>query len=194
MSVTKKDVGYFARIIGVLLVITMFVALLLSCVNMITKDRIAANEKAKLQEAIEKLYPDKEKLSYDKLNVSLDTKDEDVKKAFTALYIVKDDGNEIGYYAEVAPKGFNGAIKMLIGITLDGKISGIQIITHGETVGIGDKIEDKSFRGGFNGLTSTEEADDIDVITGATYSSKAVKVGVKTALCAYSSYTGGAEQ
>ena len=187
MKVTKKDVGYFARIIGVLLVITMCVALLLSAVNMITKDKIAANEKAKLENAIGELFkgitPTTEKLS-------VSTDDE----TLVSFNLVKNGDAPVGFYAEVLPTGFKGTVSMLVGLTLDGKVTGIQILTHGETVGIGDKIEEDSFLDGFNGISSAGEADGIDVITGATYSSKAVKNGVKVAINAYSAYKGGAAQ
>ena len=180
-----KNAGYFVRIVGVLLVITMCVALLLSAVNMITKDKIAANEKAKLETAIGNLFtgitPKTEKLSVN----SGDT-------ALISFNLVKNGDTPVGYYAEVAPTGFKGTVSMLVGITLDGKVSGIQVLTHGETVGIGDKIENEDFLKDFNGLASSGEAEGVDVITGATYSSKAVKNGVKTALDAFSAYKGGA--
>ena len=58
MKFTKKDLGTFVRITGVLLIITMSVAFLLSFVNGITKDKIAANEAAKTAEAVKALFPD----------------------------------------------------------------------------------------------------------------------------------------
>ena len=196
MNMTKKDVSFFIRVIGVLLVITMCVAGLLSLVNMITRDRIAAIEVEKTNAAIKALF----------IGVS-DPKGSDAPvytseqdTALEGLYEVKSGDAIVGYYAKVAPKGFKDKVNMLVGLDTEGKVCGIQIISHGETVGIGDKIEDESFRSLFNGksgvLTYKKGADNsgslMDGISGATYSSKAVIAGVSSACAAYEAYKGGA--
>lgn len=196
MNISKRDIPYFAKIVGALLLITMFVALLLSFVNMITKDVIAENDAKKTAEAIKQLFPDAASPVTDKLDVSLDD------ASFEALYKVTDGDTEIGYYAEVYPKGFKGEIAMLVGISPDGKVLGIRIVTHGETVGIGDRIEDEAFLDTLTGVSgsvsySKDKTDTdikIDGISGATYSSKAVIYGTNTALKAYKAYKGGAAQ
>ena len=192
MTVTKKDVGYFARIIGVLLVITMCVALLLAVVNMITKDTIAENERAQLEEAIGELFKDAKEPKPKQLNVKLNTKNDEIDSAFNALYLVTDGDAPIGFYADVTPVGFKGGVSMLVGIDLTGKVTGIQILTHSETVGIGDKIEDESYLKKFKDADSIDAIEKIDTISQATYSSTAVKNGVKTAIAAYNAYVGGA--
>lgn len=180
MSITKKNVLYFVRIIGVLLVITMCVAALLALVNDVTKDTISKNEEKALKSAVKAIFSDVNDPKTEKLNVSLDD------KTFNGLYSVKDGDTLVGYYASVAPKGFKGAVEMLVGVSLDGTVCGIQIVTSGETPGIGDKIEKASFLNKFNGKNKTTL--DVDTISGATYSSKAVINGTKTALSAYEKY------
>ena len=194
MTVTKKDVSYFAKIIGVLLLITMCVAALLSLVNAITKDTITENEAKKTSEAIKQLFPTATS------PVATDTKTALDDDSFVALYKVKDGESEIGYYAEVAPTGFKGKITMLVGMDNDGKVCGIQILSHGETVGIGDKIENPDFLARLTGKSGSVtykkgaggSGSEIDGISGATYSSKAVIAGTNTALKAYNTYKGGA--
>ena len=194
MKLTKQDIPFFVRIIGILLLITMCVAALLALVNDITKDTIAENEAKKTAEAIKSLFPDAS---------SPEAKDSGVKlsdESFAALYAVSDGGVLIGYYAEVAPTGFKGKVNMLVGLSMDGKVCGVQILSHGETVGIGDKIEDASFLdtlvGKSGSVTYKKGADnsgsEIDGISGATYSSKAVIAGTNTALRAYETLVGGA--
>ena len=188
MTLTKKDVGYFARIIGVLLVITMCVALLLSAVNMITKDKIAANEKAKLEAAISAIFSNASSPVTTKLDLSYEN------ETLTSFNLVTDGDAAVGYYAEVSPVGFKGKVTMLVGLTLNGEVCGIRVISHGETVGIGDKIEDEGFLGTFYGVSTQDAANKVDLISGATYSSKAVRNGVSTAINAYNAFYGGAEQ
>ncbi len=182
MNVTKKNVLYFVRIIGVLLVITMCVAALLSLVNEVTKDKIAKNDEKTLDAAVKSIFVNVSDPKTEKLTVALDD------KTFNGLYAVKNGDTLAGYYAEVAPKGFKGAVEMLIGIGLDGTVCGIEIVSSGETPGIGDKIEKNSFLNKFKGKNASTL--DVDTISGATYSSKAVINGTKTALKAYEKYIG----
>lgn len=41
----------------------------------------------------------------------------------------------------VAPDGYSGSIKMIVGVNVDGSIAGVRVLTHGETPGLGDKID-----------------------------------------------------
>lgn len=178
MTVNKKNVLYFVRIIGVLLVITMCVAALLALVNEITKDKIAENEKAALESALAKLFEGKGALETENTDIKLDD------KAFVGFYKVKNHEGGLGYYAKVAPKGFKGDVVMLIGITPDGNVCGIEILSTSETPGIGDKIEKSEY---LDKIASGQ----YDTISGATYSSKAVINGTKLALEAYAEYVKG---
>ena len=178
MSVDKKNVSYFARIIGVLLVITMCVAALLSLVNYITKDRIAENEAEEIRKAVSKLFPEYTELTASEIETSLDD------KTLKGFYAVKNGDTVIGYYANVSPKGFKGPVGMLVGMKTDGTVCGIEIISSGETPGIGDKILKRSF---LDKIISGK----YDTISGATYSSRAVINGTKTAISAYQSIANG---
>ena len=116
------------------------------------------------------------------------------------FYEVKDGETVIGYYADVAPVGFKGAVNMMVGLSTDGKVVGVKILSHGETIGIGTRIEDEGFLSGFIGRfgslsykTGAAAGEDgvIDGLSGATYSSKAVIVGVDAALAAFNTAKGG---
>ncbi len=180
MKMTKKDVLFFTRIIAVLLIITMCIAGLLALVNEVTKDTIAENERAEINAAIKELFPAIKSPKTKELSVKLSD------DTFNSLSEVKDGEELAGYYARVSPKGFKGAVVMLVGITEDGKICGIRIVSSGETPGIGDKIEQKSFLNKFKGQNKASLK--VDTISGATYSSRAVIEGTKTALAAYEAY------
>ena len=195
MNIKKNDVTYVLKICAVLLIITMCVAALLAFVNGVTKETIATNEKTRISEALATLFPD-----------AAAPEATEIKGEFgdtvNGLYVVEDGDTEIGYYADVSGKGFKGvgSVGMMVGISLDGKVVGIEIIKCDETIGIGTKIKDAGFLSGFIGrsgsvsyekgaLPGTEGI--IDGISGATYSSKAVIDGVDAALKAYNAQMNG---
>ena len=179
MKIEKKDVLYFARIISVLLLITMLVALLLAFVNGITAPVIAANEEKKMTAAISELFPT---ASEPKTEAATFTKE---IEGLDTFYRVTDGGEGVGFCAIVVPKGFKGEVKMMVGI-VDGKVCGIRVLSHSETVGIGDKALNDGYFAGFNGISDPQT--NVDVVSGATYTSKAVKNGVKIALEAMACY------
>ena len=96
-----------------------------------------------------------------------------------------------GYAGQVAPGGFNGAIQMLVGVSKDGKILGVAVISQTETAGLGaiagaDNDAGQEFRDQYIGLTGLLAVDkdggEIQSITGATVTSRAVTKGINAAL------------
>ncbi len=96
------------------------------------------------------------------------------------------DGDEIvGLAIEVPGRGgYAGDIVIMIGIDLQtDQIVGLEIIQHSETPGVGSKVEKSSFRKQWKGLPVnkpvelTSKGGQIDAISGATYSSKAIVDG-----------------
>ena len=89
-------------------------------------------------------------------------------------------GNVIGYVLSATSKnGYNGEVTVAIGVDLSGAITGFKPLEHSETPGFGAKCEDDSFKSQFPGLTS---ADEIDAISGATFTTKAVREAVGAGL------------
>lgn len=94
----------------------------------------------------------------------------------------------------VAPDGYNGEIRMLVGIFADGRISGVSIISHRETPGLGDPVERNrsDWALGFDGKSLQNPAErgwavkrdggDFDQFTGATITPRAVVRAVRRAL------------
>ncbi len=177
MKVEKKDVLYFLRLTAVLLVITTFVAVLLAFVNGITAPVIAASEEKATLEAIKELFPSASDPKTEELATTEEIDDLD------ALYVVSDGDENVGFCAIVVPKGFKGEVKLMIGIS-DGKVCGIRLLSHGETIGIGDKALSDDYFEKFNGIyvAGSDPTVDVDAVSGATYTSKAIKNGVKAAL------------
>lgn len=87
---------------------------------------------------------------------------------------------------EIVKTGYKlDGIHVLVGINANGEVSGVSFISILETPGLGSKIKDKSFTDKFLSITSPEDVDTVDVISGATYSSKGMKMAVKSALEIY---------
>ncbi len=79
-------------------------------------------------------------------------------------------------------------LHLLIGIDSDGTVKGISFLEIGETPGVGTKVQDDSFVEKFIGLGADADTDDIDNITGATFSSKGMKSAYKKAVTLYSEH------
>lgn len=101
------------------------------------------------------------------------------------LYMGMNEEQGIGYAVEVVPRGYGGEIKILVGISLKGKICGIKVLSQNETAGLGTNVVKPDFLKQFleKSLADPLEAKkDIKAITGATISSRAVCRGVREAL------------
>ncbi len=98
-------------------------------------------------------------------------------------------GNPVADIAETAGKGYSSYIKMLVSLSPDMKISDVKVLDMNETPGLGDQVLEKSFLDQFKGkslsqivLIKGETKDNIQAISGATYSSRGVTNGVKDAV------------
>lgn len=167
---------YVLRLALTLLVITAVVAVALAGVNSITQPKIEAFNAQKLQSAIEDVLPG----GGDAVTFTDDT------GLVSSVY-----QGESGYAVEVCPNGFGGAITMMVGVGNDGKVLGISVVSQAETAGLGAVCAaatsaGEAFRGQFAGQSGsvavTKDGGQIDAITGATITSRAVTVGVNAAL------------
>ena len=88
-----------------------------------------------------------------------------------------------GYVIETVTAGYAGDIRMLIGVDTDGKVTGLVIREMTETAGLGmNALNDTDFLSQFlNTSGDAEIGTDVDAITGATVTSKAIARCVKSA-------------
>ena len=168
---TESTVKYVLRIALTLLAITAVVAVILAAVNTVTAPRIAAQNEQKTQNAIEAVLPGG---------------GQEVKE-FT------DDTGLVtaAYKGDNGCAGFNGAVTMMVGVDNEGKVTGISIISHTETAGLGATADantdaGRAFRDQFIGMSGTvsvtKDGGEVDALTGATITSRAVCTGVSAAL------------
>ncbi|MBR1972740.1 MAG: FMN-binding protein [Oscillospiraceae bacterium] len=172
---TESTVMYVLRLALTLLAITAVVAACLAGVNSITAPAIAELTAQKTQEAIQAVLPGG---------------GESVDFPETAL-VSKVYASDTGYAVEVTPGGFDNTITMMVGVDKAGSVLGISIISHTETAGLGAVAAagtpaGEAFRGQFVGASGsvsvTKDGGQMDAITGATITSRAICVGVNAAL------------
>jgi len=96
-----------------------------------------------------------------------------------SLYEVKLDDNELNYVYEMSPEGRNDAILFLLAFDTNGKVIKVQYVQMRETKGRGDKITKKQYLSQIYAQNASEM--DVDMITGATYSAKAMKSSIEAA-------------
>ena len=173
---TESTAKYVLRLAGTLLLITSVVAALLAGVNSITAPKIAELSAQKTQEAIEAVLPG----GGEEVAFTDDT------GLVTTVY-----QGEAGYAVKVAPVGFDSAITMMVGGDTEGNVLGISVIDQSETAGLGavcaaSTSAGEAFRGQFVGMsgevTVSKDGGQVDAITGATITSRAVCKGVSAAL------------
>lgn len=198
MSEVKKekvqmDPKYIMKLAGILMAISAIVAALLGLVNGVTADKIAALQAEKLQNSLSIVCPGAE-------FTELETTDDLValaassgaESSLAAVY-----STSLGGYAiEVMPTGFGGTIDMIVGFDADRNVTGVSIISHSETAGIGTKIAaDKPNKAGVGVLTQfigrsagegnlftvNSGSNQVDAISGATVTTKAVTRGINAA-------------
>ena len=175
---TENTVLYVLRLALTLFLIAAVVAAALAGVNSITKPVIDRLNDEKTQKAIEAVLPG----GFDEQLTAFDDQGGLVSKVYKG---------QSGYALEVLPSGFDNTITMMVGVDNDGKVLGISVVSHTETAGLGAVAAEKTskgeaFRSQFVGKSGsvavTKDGGEIDAITGATITSRAVSVGVNAAL------------
>lgn len=168
---------------AVLMVICVLVSAALAGTNLLTEDRIIAAQEQKAEESRMIVLPGAE---------SFEERD--------GHYAGLDgSGETAGYVFETESKGYGGTVRVMTGISTDGSITGVVILSHGETPGLGANAERESFRdqykqpiannvGGIKVVKfQIPKEGEIEAMTGATITSTAVTNAVNLAIEQYQS-------
>ena len=175
---TESNVMYVLRLAVTLFLIAAVVAGVLAGVNAVTKPIIDAQNEAKTQAAIAAVLPG-----------GFDEEITDYTDASGLVSKVYKGAN--GYALEVKPSGFDNTITMMVGVDFEGNVLGISVVSHTETAGLGavaaaSTSAGEAFRGQFVGKSGSvavsKDGGELDAITGATITSRAVCAGVNAAL------------
>ena len=148
-------------IISVTVVVFIAVALL-GLTDTVVRDKIEWQKEQKIQRMLYEIFP----------NMTEHTLEDDI-------YMIYSNEAEIGFAFLAVGKGYGGLINILVGLENETTIKGVTIISHLESPGLGARITESSFRNQFVGVNIADVAlrqngGEIDAITGATISSRAV--------------------
>ena len=175
-----------------LFVIATVCTALLAGTNLLTKDKIADLEVQAAKEAKTAVFADATAFSEEKTV--------DVKGESFVYYEAQDEkGNVIGYVFSVTTKSYGGDLSAMVGISAEtDKITGVEITAINDTPGLGMKVNSEDFlsqyidRTGTMGVNKNEKTDtEIQAVSGATISSRAVTDAVNHAFSAYETIKAG---
>jgi Na+-translocating ferredoxin:NAD+ oxidoreductase subunit G len=170
-----KQLTKFGAILGTT---CLLATLILAVTYRITKPKIDEEFKKEEHEALKAILPEAD-VFHEKSIDGIDY--------FEAM----DEGKVRGYCVRVTGTGYSGYIRMLVGVNTEGVIEGVEILEHYETPGLGAKIDeikrgekDPWFLRQFKGkkAETIEVKKNIDAITGATISSRAVTDAIRKSI------------
>ncbi len=190
----RKRVGYQAALLGGFA--TMAAALLVGG-NIATQDAIAERQREDLLASLSQVIPS-DRYDNDLVAKPLEIKDDQGKS--TIIYRGT-KGSQVSALAwEIVGQGYAGDIRLLIGMDESGKISGVRVLAHAETPGLGDKIElaKSDWILGFNGLSLgkppaekwavKKDGGQFDAFSGATITPRGVVKAIKSGLNFYAEH------
>ncbi len=173
------------RLCFVLTVIAAVSAGVLAFVDQKTEEPIKNAMKQEEMSAVKSVLPPFDNEA-DKDTLTL--KDETTEYKF---YRGRKEGGIVGVaFTVIAPNGYSGEIKVMVGVDTEGVVQGVQILDHRETPGLGAKIETADFRDQYKGKSLADpeiwdvikDGGTFKHITGATISSRAVTHSIARAL------------
>lgn len=177
----KKNWNDIFKPVVVLLAICVVIPLALSLTNKITVKRIAELEKKNTNETMSSLISAEE----------FEEKTFGSENLFN-YYVAKSENKEIGYIFVTKTKGYGGEVSVMTAVNIDGTVKSVAILdASNETPGLGQNVTKESFYSQFTGKIegvmvlkngADSEKNEIDAVTGATISSRAVTKAVNEAL------------
>jgi len=164
-----------------------------------TRDLIAANERATLLRKLHRLISPEQ---HDNvlLEDTVSVRDETLLGSDQPfmVYRARKNGKPVALViAAIAPDGYSGSIKLLVGINVDGSLSGVRVVAHRETPGLGDAIDEarsdwirifdgKSLQApDVSRWAVRKDGGEFDQLTCATITPRAVVKAVRNALLYY---------
>ncbi len=164
-----------------LCIISVIAGLALGFTNALTEDVIAENDAAKSELARKTVMAEADEF----VELELDNNGD-----IGYCYQAKKSGETIGYVAMATANGYGGVIEVTVGIDTNGIITGISCggSDFNETAGLGAKVKEAAFTDQFAGMSGpvsiTKDGGEVDAVTAASRSSRAVCTAVNAA-CDY---------
>ena len=180
---------FVLKVAGTLTIIALVVAALLGVVDMVTRDKIDAINVEKTNQALAAVAPEGAEFTPVELS--------DAAVAAAAAYGTLDSMYEMstgGYAMKIVASGSQGSIEMIVGVDANKALTGVSVVSHSETGGIGTKVinNDPNTAGtpvldqfiGMSGAGSLVVGKTVTPISGATVTTKGITAGCNAALAA----------
>lgn len=172
---------------------------LVAATNLGTAEQIIANQEELLLRSVTELVPP-ERCDNDVFQDTLSFVSPELLGSAdpVVFYRAYDNGEPVAVvFAVVAPDGYSGRIRIMVGINHDGSLAGARVLEHKETPGLGNRIElsHSDWILGFEGLSLNnpeqsgwrvkKDGGEFDQFTGATITPRAVVKAIHNALLFY---------
>lgn len=180
---------FILKVAGTLTIIALVVAALLGVVDMVTHDKIDAINVEKTNQALAAVAPEGAEFTPVELS--------DAAVSAAAAYGTLDSMYAMstgGYAMKIVASGSQGSIEMIVGVDGNKALTGVSVVSHSETGGIGTKVinNDPNSAGtpvldqfiGMSGAGSLVVGKTVTPISGATVTSKGITAGCNAALAA----------
>lgn len=165
-----------------LLIICLISTALLAGTNMITEEKIALNSVETEKASRMLVLP--EGSQYGEVTT--------LENGTTYCVGSDESGNQVGYVFTSAAKGYGGTVTVMVGLDNEGTITGVEILSHSETPGLGANATKSDFKERFVGKSgeltvdkTLNDGQNIQAITAATITSKAVTAAVNSVTAAF---------
>ncbi|WP_444994105.1 electron transport complex subunit RsxG [Aliikangiella sp. IMCC44359] len=169
---------------------------LIAITHLITKDKIAEEIETALARRLNEIIPANEYNNdvYHDCRLVISPELLGSSDPLKVYRMRKDNQNYAVFMTSIAPDGYSGKIKLVIGIYNSGKIAGVRVTEHSETPGLGDKIEieksnwikqfdNKSFANTPENVWRVKkDGGDFDALTGATITPRAIIKAINQSL------------
>ena len=169
-----------------------FACVMLAFVYSGTTSIITQRQQADLEATLLELFPDQ-----DDFNTVSDIQSPDPAVTIENAYATMKNGKILGVALNLSRAGYSGDIKSMVGVSVDGAITGVKILEISDTPGLGanaaspkyyvDRVRGITFYGQFAGKKVSdpfEVKNDVIAITASTITSRAVSASVKAAAIA----------
>ena len=178
----------------ILFIITVVSASILAISNDITSVKIAEAAKIADQLAKNEILPEGQ--TFKELDEGKTKEIQNENSQILEVYEGYNGDNLIGYTIKTKVKGYGGEMELMTGISVEGKITGIKILNHGETPGLGanatksyftDSFADKPVDNEITAVKEPKEDNEVQALTSATITTNAVVDGVNIVREVYNS-------
>lgn len=195
MKNKKKTPGFVSSIFFTITLIVLFAAAIL-CINYFLNEKLKKEQFDREYEIVTSVVENEfdNNPLLEKITItSVDGKEKMELYPFRKNEIVNAVAIKVGN-----ERGYGGYMELVVGFYMDGSISNYRITRHNETIGLGSKVLEKSFSEQFEAFHPErqtfkvkKDGGDIDAVTAATISSRAVIDSIQKAYDAYKKFIVG---